>query len=635
MPINKNIQINNGNVITIPSVHLWADLPYNASYLPGGYNRGWGYDVGVPNMGSVLDLTQLYDAAMSKNGISNDIWRDFITWHTEEEMQSAEFQAVLDAVSGAIEWLWGSFETGGYGFIKINGGIEAVWHQGIAFRDNDGTNQYIYVISRAGEGQSQINRDHLSDTVITCVDNGETMFPDIILWTSASGNYYFLLSEDKLGGADIWLSVPVINASVYAGDPSMGFSLLSQPIGSYPKRPWYIDNTQVWNTASYTFDELSLIGGWAGCEVNEEGDPFEDTTDTGNDGGNGGWNGGSESTPASDVDKIETDAINSGFVTLYKPTKPIIKSFSDWLWTDITDSISTQIKRLLTNPLDGILFIATTHLLPPTSQGSIEIKFCGIGSGIYALTIPRQFSKFDCGYLQYVSVDGSYSEKIIGDTDTFLDYQPYSKAEIYIPCIGYKELDVNDVIGSKIHLVLSVDWVSGAILAQLEMTRNKRKNGDAELNQNTLYEYQGNIYTNLPISASDWKSFYTNILNVGGGLASALSGNIGQGISQAVSSIATQQVSVQKSGNVAASYGYMGQQGIYMYLTRPNPAIPTNYKSYKGYQSNKYYKLGDLSGYTEIDPETFWVGTKTNPADGITEEEAEMLRADLASGFYL
>lgn len=636
MAITKYIQTNQGEVITIPSVHLYTDLPFITTLLPGGYGRGWGYDAGITNSGSVLNLTDLYDEALSKPAISSVTFNSLVSWKTMEEMQTQEFIDLCNTVNDSIAWLWGSFTEGGYGFIHIENGIETVWHQGIVEQVNGDTTEYKYNINHAGVSYGgYIQREHVTDCVITCIDNDEIMFPDIVLWTSYKDyhgqNEYFYL-EFNVGELSYqWRVEPNDLASVCAGDAATGAWLTTV----YPKRPWYIDNENIRNVSSFTYDKYYMIGGWANREVSEDGDPFKDTTDTGNKGGDGGWNGTSESTPASDVDKIETDAINSGFVTLYKPTKTIIKSFSNWLWTNITDSISTQIKRLLTNPLDGILFIATTHLLPPTSQGSSEIKFCGIGSGIHALTIPRQFSKFDCGYLQYVSVDGSYSEKIIGDTDTFLDYQPYSKAEIYIPSIGYKEVDVNDVIGSKIHLVLSVDWVSGAILAQLEMTRNKRKNGDAELNQNTLYEYQGNIYTNLPISASDWKSFYTNILNVGGGLASALSGNIGQGISQAVSSIATQQVSVQKSGNVAASYGYMGQQGIYMYLTRPNPAIPVNYKAFKGYQSNKYYKLGDLSGYTEIDPESFWVGTKTNPADGITEEEAEMLRADLASGFYL
>lgn len=636
MAITKYIQTNQGKVITIPSVHLYTDLPFITTLLPGGYGRGWGYDAGITNSGSVLNLTDLYDEALSKPAISSATFNSLVRWRTMEQIQTQDFIDLCNTVNDSIAWLWGSFTEGGYGFIHIESGIETIWHQGIVEQVNGDTTEYLYNINHAGVSYGgYIQREHVTDCVITCIDNGEIMFPDIVLWTSYKDyqgpNEYFYLEFNVSELSYQWRVEPSDLASVYACDPATGTWLTTV----YPKRPWYIDNEYIRNVSSFTYDKYYMRGGWANREVSEDGDPFKDTTDTDNDGGNGGWNGTSESTPASDVDKIETDAINSGFVTLYKPTKTTIKSFCNWLWTDITDSLATQIKRLLTNPLDGILFIATTHLQPPTSQGSSEIKFCGIGSGIHALTVPKQFSKFDCGYLQYVSVGGSYSEKIIGDTDTFLDYQPYSKAEIYIPGIGYKELDVNDIIGSKIHLILSVDWVSGALLAQLEMTRNKRKNGDAELNQNTLYEYQGNIYTNLPISASDWKSFYTNILNVGGGLASALSGNIGQGISQAVSSIATQQVSVQKSGNVSASYGYMGQQGIYMYLTRPNPAIPINYKSYKGYQSNKYYKLGDLSGYTEIDPETFWVGTKTNPADGITEEEAKMLRADLASGFYL
>ena len=630
MSITKYIQTNQGDVITIPSVKIW-DLPFTTSLLPENY--GWGYDAGVSNSGSVLNLVALFDSAMNTTGISSDLWNSFTDWRNEEEFSSSDFQTLKDLVASSCVWLWGSFDEGGLGFIKISQKIALVWHQGIVTRVYDEQQKYKYEMSTGTTSYGgDISRDYLDDTVITCIDKGENMFPEIVLWISHKTytpiDAYYKLEYDPVEVQWVWHPHSPANASTYATTANMKWAPI---IGTYPITPWGLNNGHIRCISNYTYDEFSFIGGWAGCEVSEDGDPFEDTTDTGNDGGEGGWNGSSESSPASDVDQIETDAINSGFVTLYKPTKPIMKSFSDWLWTDITDSISTQIKRLLTNPLDGILFIATTHLLPPTSQGSSEIKFCGIGSGIHALTIPRQFSKFDCGYLQYVSVDGSYSETILGDTDTFLDYQPYSKAEIYIPCIGYKELDVNDVIGSKIHLVLSVDWVSGALLAQLEMTRNKRKNGDAELNQNTLYEYQGNIYTNLPLSASDWKSFYSNVLSVGGGLASALSGNIGLGVAQGASSVISQQVSVQKSGNVSASYGYMGQQGIYMYLTRPNPAIPINYKGFEGYQTNQRYVLKELTGYTEIDESTLWV----DKFNGITETEAEMLREITRTGFYL
>lgn len=630
MAITKYIQINQGDVITIPSV-TFGNLPYDTSQI-APFSGAWGYDTGVSNSGSVLNLVQLYDDCMNNSGITNQVFLELSLWRTDEEMSSAYMEALIATIGAACSWLWGSMEEGGYGFIKIGQNVKTVWHQGIVFKTEDNITYYKYEISLGSVSYGgNLDRDHLSDTVITCIDKGEDMFPEIVLWASnktyLGKNRYYLLN-DGIVPDHYWTAIEADPASVYAGDASHSWALLT---GSFPYRPWHVDNEHLRNTTSATFSSFSMIGGWAGREVSEEGDPFEDTTGDSDTGGNGDWNGSSESTPPSDVEDIEDDAINSGFVTLYKATKPQIQSFNDWLWTNITDSLSQQIKRILANPLEGILFIATTHLAPPTSQGTSEIKFCGIGSGVYSLTIPRQFSKYDCGNLQFKTIDGSYSETIIGDTDTFLDYQPYSKAEIYLPSIGYRELDINDLIGSTVSLCYQVDWVSGACIAQLTMNRSKRKDGDAALDTNTLYEFQGNIYTNIPISSSDWKSFYGNMLSVGGGLASALSGNIGAAAAQTASSVATQQISVQKSGNVAASYGYMGQQDIYVYITRPNPAIPINYKGFKGYTKNQRYVIGQLHGYTEVEEDSIWF----DGIDGITEDEALLLKEIFSSGVYL
>ena len=99
------------------------------------------------------------------------------------------------------------------------------------------------------------------------------------------------------------------------------------------------------------------------------------------------------------------------------------------------------------------------------------------------------------------------------------------------------------------------------------------------------------------------------------------------------SSVMSQQVSVQKSGSIHTSYGFMGQQDIYVYVTRPNPAIPTNYKGFKGYKTNQRYTLGNLSGYTEIDTDTLWTDGKG--FEGITDGEADLLKEICNTGFYL
>ena len=172
------------------------------------------------------------------------------------------------------------------------------------------------------------------------------------------------------------------------------------------------------------------------------------------------------------------------------------------------------------------------------------------------------------------------------------------------------------------------------------MTRGTRRaDGDAELDHNILYEFQGNIYSYLPIAASDWKSFYSNLISGVSGLAGMLSGSpqaIAGGIANIAGNVMSQQVSVQKSGSVSTSYGYMAQQDISLFITRPILAEPTSFTAYKGYTSNIYRRIGDVKGYIEIDDSTLWIGTKEVPEafNGITEDEAEMLRAICRSGFY-
>ena len=631
----KTMQLNNGNVITVPSVSFKnGNLPYIVSNLPGGYNRDWCYDNGIPNPATPMDLGAEWDTCNNSVGISSAFWSTFMTWRTLEEMESETMQTMIDALNGAMVFLWGNINDGGYGFIKVENYIETFWHIGIAQRTNGGVQQYRYAITRGGLSYGgNIARNMVTDCVLTCVENGTLRFPNLILWlsnkTHQGDNLYFTLLYDPTESVLwYWEDVPEQSASGYTSNPAYSSALLINP---YPVKPWYIDNAHAECQASYDYDELYKIGGWAGCDIDDEDDPFNDTEGDNDKGGDGDFYGGSESTPSSDMDDISDDAINSGFVTLYKPTKPQLQSFNDWLWTSIDDTLSQQIKRILTNPMDAVLFVAETHLDPPASELASTIKFCGISSTVSAQTIPKQHKTYNCGKLQFMTVGGAYQNKITGDTDTFLDYQPYSKAEIYLPCIGYKEIDVNDLIGSEVSLTYHVDWVSGSCLAQLTFNRDKRKDGDAALNENTMYEFQGNVYTILPLSASDWKSFYSNVLSGIGGLASAISGNVAGGLTQMVSSVASQQVSIQKSGGVNSSYGFMGQQDIYVYLTRPNPAIPVNYKAFKGYVTNERYNLGKLHGYTEIDTDTLWV----DGFNGITESEADMLRSICNSGFYL
>jgi hypothetical protein len=616
------IQSKYGDIITILSGTFNTSFFGAVDQLPDG-RRLWTYDDGVLQAASsVINLQPLYDECSGLVGVSQSIIDQLSEFRTAEQQATPEYQSLLSAVKNAMTFLWGSFEDGGFAFIKIGDNIRSTITVSQVRGD---TSRYYFGGDVINNGYDSLPRAALKECAFLREEN------NLILFMSdgaISGQYFTVMYPYQALDEWVYQYRPEYSKSVgtLMADSTWGSVLIG--IEKYPNRGWSDNVTHTINVNEVPEEEIGNQGMYGGAEVDIEDNPNTDAGTSENEGGWGEYPSNTIGTDNSDMDDIGSDAINSGFVTLYATDKNHIKSFSNWLWTSITDSLADQIKRLMVNPLDGILFIAQTHLTVPKSSDIKEITFCGIGSGVTSKYIPKQHKTFHCGTVEIPK----------GDTNMFLDFQPYSKCEIYIPCIGYKELDVNDVIGSTITLDLQVDWVSGSLLAQLKMTRSTRCKGDSNLN-NTLYEFQGNIYTNLPISASDWKSFYSNMLSFGNGMASALSGNIGSAISHMVSGVASQQVSVQKSGNISASYGYMGQQEISIFITRPNLALPdlTHYAAFNGWTCNMYKKLKYLKGYTEIQPDSLWIDTKSDNSSfrGITEEETEMLKSICNNGIYL
>ena len=633
MAVTKYVELNNGSVVTLSAIELSTNIVGDVSQLPDG-RRGWRYLQGTTNASSVLNLQNTYDQCAAKTGISRSIWTTIVSYQTPEYIAGDTYQLSLAALLDSMVWIWGSFDAnGGYGFYKYESYVRVFQYFG-KYQDGDSKIQLRFIDAAITANVNGIDRSTLDDVVI-CLEYSEGFdaAPGVVMFMHNDPESYYgsrtYYLDNRFGWVQpsLWTYYPVYTTvpSVLCGDCIWSSMLFSSQWTDYAERAWYIDSLNA-RTMGQSLSGCIAGDVFGGSEVDEEGNPYDNAGYDDEEYGDGSWDGSSTSNPASDMNDITDDAINSGFVTLYNPTKPQIQSFNDWLWTSITDSLADQIKRLIVNPLDAILFIGQCHLTPPTKTNTEEISFCGIGSNVYANVISRQFSTFDCGTLTFG-----------GDTNSFMDYQPYSKAEIYLPCIGYKELDINDVMKSTISLKYQVDWVSGSCLAQLEFTRTKRSDGDAALNKNTIYEFQGNIYVNLPLSATDWKTFYSNMLSFGNGMANAIGGNVAGGVSQMISSVAQQQVNVQKSGSVASSFGYMGQQDISLFITRPNLAIPVNYQGFKGFLSNKRKELGSLTGYTEIETNTLWVD-KFNDIEGlpaITEEESDMLKQICNSGFYL
>lgn len=420
-----------------------------------------------------------------------------------------------------------------------------------------------------------------------------------------------------------WKEVTGFDASSYLGDSALtkwdtSLEFVSYPV--YPFRPMQSSEVQIPLYNWYDYETPANTFRIAGQDLEEFN---EDLTDNSGSSGTGGGGGDYPTTSDECKDPDDTDlntvnVVNSGLVTLYNPTMGGLQSFSNFLFTGITDAIANQLKKLLSNPLDYVLFCSLCKFTPPTSNPQ-EISFCGIGTGVSANVIPNQFYTLDCGEIELPE-----------ESETFLDYSPHSKVQLYVPYCGIHELSADDVKKSTVHIKYNIDMLSGSCVASVTVKRSSRGGTDASIDT-SLYKFNGNCYLTMPLSATDWRGAYNSMVQFAGGIVATVGGNPMAGVGAMASAVTQQKVSVGRSGQGGSNYGHMSDGKPYFILSRPVPSVPYNFKGFEGYKSNIRYNLGQLRGYTEIDAGTLW----TDGFDGITSEELEMLKEITSTGFYL
>ena len=50
--------------------------------------------------------------------------------------------------------------------------------------------------------------------------------------------------------------------------------------------------------------------------------------------------------------------------------------------------------------------------------------------------------------------------------NSYLDYAPYTKAEIFLPFIGFCPLNINDIMGKSVDITYNIDLLSGVCTAR-------------------------------------------------------------------------------------------------------------------------------------------------------------------------
>ena len=341
--------------------------------------------------------------------------------------------------------------------------------------------------------------------------------------------------------------------------------------------------------------------------------PYDSLVDNGN-------HGGEDTNFADHSDNVTEDAlptisaVGTGFATIFTPSKSQLYQLSQLFWDS---NFFTFMQNLVENIEDMFTSLAMVPFTV-TAGSTVQVTWLGFGTAIYLTLADAQYYEFDMG-----TIDLSGDDRIF-KYDNCLDYSPFSKIGIYLPFIGFQDLDIDEIRNKTIHLIYRVDILSGACVALVK------------INGSTLYQFSGNCLTQIPITSENFASAVSDVVNVGIAAASARVAGAASAADSAAAESSEKMSQAQKeahkahakvsqtnadnhlrsaaanaamglkpqynkSGSVSSSVSMLAVKQPYLFLTTSNLAIPNKYQHYAGFPCNMTGKLNTFSGYTVVE----------------------------------
>lgn len=303
--------------------------------------------------------------------------------------------------------------------------------------------------------------------------------------------------------------------------------------------------------------------------------------------------GGDPNTPTpqdhiTDSDLPTLSGLNLGVVTLYLPTTEQLQAIASFLWSD---NVLDNFKKYFNNFADNLLNL---FVLPYHPSGLLTRTF-KVGNMVSEVTdveyTTQRFYDVDMGSINI--------EKL---WDSYLDFSPYTKIEIFLPYLGLHSLDIDEImcparmdgtlqrgLGSVLSLVYRIDVLTGVIVAKIKI------NGEIR------YQFEGRVGTNIPLTGQTYASMVQGIITAGAGLISTVAtGGLTAPLSAAAAVTGTINASkptVERIGNISGDASMLATNVPYVVITRPNKPMLEEQEKYTGFPS---YKSGTLNNFTGL-----------------------------------
>lgn len=309
-------------------------------------------------------------------------------------------------------------------------------------------------------------------------------------------------------------------------------------------------------------------------------------------------------------------AVGAGFTTLYNPSEAILRLLASELYSD---NVIQIISNFFSDPYDMIAGLSIVPFTVPVS-GRAKHRIGLFESDIAMSVISNQFVTINCGD---ILIEPYYN--------SFLDHSPYTRLILWLPYIGYQEIDPDEIMGQMLNITYHCDCLSGACTAFV----NSGVVGETGPQiPRVIAQFSGNCSVQIPTAAASYDNLIASSINI---LTTAVSAGVGQ--VSAAASMATMQSdsytqedldavhaksavsggqsligcagdvvramkpTVTRNGTPGSSAGYMGVQKPYLIKIVPRNSIPDDnaFMAIKGYPSNKTGTLSEYSGFCTVE----------------------------------
>lgn len=300
----------------------------------------------------------------------------------------------------------------------------------------------------------------------------------------------------------------------------------------------------------------------------------------------------------------DTSDVSSGIgvlTTTFKMTKDRLQQLGRFLWgSNIFDNFSL----ICNNPIENII---SCKSIPLSINGTTQKIILGnVDTGVNGDKVSNNFTKQNIGSI-------AITEKY----HNFLDYAPYTNVIIYLPYVGFKELDTNLVMGKTLSISYTVDIITGGCLCQIKSNNVK------------LYEFNGNMGIDIPITASNRAQVEAGYISSGIGIASSVaSGNIVGAVTSLINSAESQYHYASTSSPNPMCVASTNRT-CYVILDRPTYQTLKSFNHTRGKKCYLTKTINTLKGYTICDEHIDLSGISA------TDSEKEELIKILSSGFFV